>query len=55
MTMIVFMCSPIMQKSSIERLRITNIANQRIKESNRIDLTIRNMKKIGVYIEEYSN
>jgi 5-enolpyruvylshikimate-3-phosphate synthase len=40
-----------MIESGIKRVVVENIANQRVKESNRIDLTIKNLKKIGVCVE----
>ncbi len=50
MTFMVFCCSDQVIDSGIERIIIENISNQRVKESNRIHLTIRNLQKIGVRV-----
>ena len=50
MTFMVFCCSDQVIGSGIERIIIENISNQRVKESNRIYLTIRNLQKIGVRV-----
>lgn len=55
MTLAVFIISPTLQRSSLQLLTIFNIANQRIKESNRIHLIIKNLQQIGIKVEEYEN
>lgn len=55
MTLAVFIISPSVQSSPLQSLTIFNIANQRIKESNRIHLIIKNLQQIGVRVEEYEN
>lgn len=56
MTFMVYCCSDnILNSRTLERVVIENISNQRVKESNRIDLTIRNLKKIGICVEEYED
>lgn len=55
MTIAVFIVSPILQSSPLQSLTIFNIANQRIKESNRIHLIIKNLQQIGITVEEYEN
>ena len=50
MTFLVLCCSDFVLNNGIEKIIIENISNQRVKESNRIDLTIKNLKKIGIHV-----